>query len=170
MPCTEGSRQLILCLVRPMQRLHSRAALFFATVLCVAPLLAAAGADAELRRLLVGRWHESDPILPHRGAFGPGFDRLPHRMELTLSADGTCVYRVIPRQPQWPASTTRGRWSVSGGRLTFSWRAVGAVYAKPIDSGRVTLPTNGQFDITTEHIGGTRSFFRSRKHSQEKIP
>ncbi len=167
-----GSRQLILCLVRPMQRFHARGILVFAAVLCLAPFLAAAAvrSDAELRRLLVGKWHESDSIFPHRGAFGPGFDRLPHRMELTLSADGTCVYRVIPRQPGWPASVTHGRWSVRGTLLTFHWTAAGAVYAKPLDSGRITLPADGQFDITTEHIRGTRSFFRSRKKSQTKIP
>jgi hypothetical protein len=123
--------------------------------------------DLTLTHMLVGRWFEGDPILPHRGAFGPGFDRLPHRMELTLSADGSCVYRVIPRQPNWPASVTHGQWSVANGVLKFAWSERDTVYKHPIDTGKVRALDHHHLDIQDEV--GFRSFFRSRKDSEVQL-
>jgi hypothetical protein len=88
-------------------------------------------------------------------------------MELTFSADGSCVYQVIPRQPNWPASVTRGQWRVANGVLKFTWSEHDTVYKHPIDTGKVRALDHHRLDIQDEV--GFRSFYRSRKESEVQL-
>jgi hypothetical protein len=142
--------------------------LTLAVCVCVSSLFGATSvpSGAALRRLLIGKWYEADYSFPHL-PFGPGFDRLPHRMELTLREDGSCLYRVGPRQANWPASSTRGRWSIEGTRLIFDWSPIGAVYKHPLENGKIEKITKGELAIAD--TVGTQQFFRSRRKSQIRL-
>jgi hypothetical protein len=139
------------------------AAFLLASSCASRPLARVPATPPEITRLLVGRWYQLDTV----GGF-----QLPHRFELTFSADGTCVYRYIPKDPTQPVGITRGTWRLAEGpSIAFQWgrQSLGLDYH--VDSGRIDRLDGHQLMIAyPDEVHGFQSFYRRHRESLFPVP
>lgn len=118
--------------------------------------------EAEIRRLLVGRWYHLDSV----GEF-----ELPHRFEVTFAPDGTCTYSYIPKDPAQPRGITDGTWQLTGRSLVFHWTPRSSLASKrPIADGPIHHLDRHRLEFMDPDYKSISKYYRSYRESLIKIP
>jgi len=169
-PCALPPAAAYLRLVRPMtSRVIVTGSVIAGLVLmssCASRRVGVEGlppSEPEISALLVGRWHESDFVMPSATE--------SYRFELTFAADGTCAYYFVPAIPGRPLRVTRGTWRVDGRRLVFEWGRHSFPSHPLVQSGRITRLDHDELRVS--HDPGERGwqqFYRSYDRSISRMP
>ena len=118
--------------------------------------------EAEIRRLLVGRWYHLDTV----GEF-----ELPHRFEISFAPDGTCMFSYIPKDPARPRGITDGTWQLAGRSLVFHWTPRSSLASKsPAADGPIHYLDQRRLELMDPVYKSISVFYRSYRESLLKVP